>query len=62
MSVQVCFDTLQFDQPWTLENYLKVGGYQAWKRILAEKIPREDVIDTVKASGLRGRGGADRKL
>jgi NADH-quinone oxidoreductase subunit F len=58
MSVQVCFDTLQFDRPWTLENYLKVGGYQAWKKILAEKIPREEVIDTVKASGLRGRGGA----
>jgi NADH-quinone oxidoreductase subunit F len=41
MSVQVCFDTLQFDRPWTLENYLKVGGYEAWKKILAEKTPRE---------------------
>jgi NADH-quinone oxidoreductase subunit F len=26
--------TLQFDEPWTLENYVKVGGYQAWKKIL----------------------------
>ena len=58
MSVQVCFDTLQFDQPWTLENYLKVGGYQAWKKILAEQTAREDIIENVKASGLRGRGGA----
>ena len=44
MTVQVCFDTLQFDEPWTLENYLKVGGYEAWKKILREKIPPEDVI------------------
>ena len=39
MTEQVCFDTLQFDEPWTLENYLKVGGYQAWKKILAGKDP-----------------------
>ncbi|MCH8959014.1 MAG: NADH-quinone oxidoreductase subunit F, partial [Proteobacteria bacterium] len=57
-SNQVCFTTLQFDQPWTLENYLKVGGYEAWKKILAEKIPPQDLIEIIKASGLRGRGGA----
>ena len=55
---EVCFQTLQFDQPWTFDNYLKVGGYEAWKKILKNKIPPEDVIDTVKKSGLRGRGGA----
>jgi NADH-quinone oxidoreductase subunit F len=54
----VVFTTLQFDEPWTYENYLKSGGYQALRRILAEKWPREQVIDTVKASALRGRGGA----
>jgi hypothetical protein len=58
MTEQVCFDTLQFDEPWTLENYLKVGGYQAWKKILQGKIPPEEVIEEVKKSGLRGRGGA----
>jgi len=58
MTEQVCFETLQFDEPWTLENYLKVGGYQAWKKILQEKTPPEDVIEEVKKSGLRGRGGA----
>ena len=57
--VQVCYATLQFeDQPWSYENYLKVGGYEAWRKILAEKIPPEDIIEEVKASGLRGRGGA----
>lgn len=56
---QVCFATLQFaDQPWSYENYLKVGGYEAWRKILAEKITPEEVINEVKASGLRGRGGA----
>jgi NADH-quinone oxidoreductase subunit F len=55
---RICFTTLQFDEPWTLESYLKVGGYQAWKKILAEKISQEDVIEEVKKSNLRGRGGA----
>ncbi|HEY5701374.1 MAG TPA: NADH-quinone oxidoreductase subunit NuoF [Gammaproteobacteria bacterium] len=54
----VCYATLQFDEPWSLENYYKVGGYEAWKKILNEKIPPEKVIDEVKVSGLRGRGGA----
>jgi len=58
MTNQVCFTTLQYDQPWTLENYLKTGGYQAWKKIMAQKTAPEDVIEEVKKSGLRGRGGA----
>ncbi len=55
---QVCYRTLQFDQPWTYENYLKVDGYKAWRKILKEKIPPDQVIEEIKASGLRGRGGA----
>ena len=58
MTNQVCFTTMQFDEPWTLENYLSIGGYDAWKKILTEKTPQEEVIDIVKSSGLRGRGGA----
>ena len=58
MANEVCFATLQYDQPWTLENYLKTGGYQALKKILQEKISPDDLIAEVKASGLRGRGGA----
>ena len=58
MTVQICFDTLQFDEPWTLENYLKVDGYKAWKKVLQEKISPEDIIEEVKISCLRGRGGA----
>jgi NADH-quinone oxidoreductase subunit F len=58
MANDVCFATLQYDQPWSMENYLKTGGYQALKKILNEKITQEAVIEDVKASGLRGRGGA----
>jgi NADH-quinone oxidoreductase subunit F len=54
----VCFETLQYPEPWKIETYRKVGGYEAWEKILTEKTPRETIIETVKASGLRGRGGA----
>ena len=55
---RVVFTTLDKDQPWTLENYLAIDGYKAWRKILEEKTPREEIIETVKASALRGRGGA----
>ncbi|HEX7966244.1 MAG TPA: NADH-quinone oxidoreductase subunit NuoF [Gammaproteobacteria bacterium] len=55
---QVCYRTLQFDQPWTYANYLKVDGYKAWRKILKEKISPEQIVEEMKASGLRGRGGA----
>ena len=56
---QVCYRTLQFkDEPWSYANYLKVDGYKAWRKILKEKITPEQIVDEMKASGLRGRGGA----
>ena len=56
---QVCFETLKFSvEPWSLKNYLKIGGYKAWKKILDEKIDPLTIIDEIKKSGLRGRGGA----
>jgi NADH-quinone oxidoreductase subunit F len=56
---QVCFATLQFkDEPWSYDNYLKVGGYQSWRGILEGKWDAAGVIQEVKDSGLRGRGGA----
>ena len=58
MANQICFTTVDLDKPWTMENYLKVGGYQAWKKILEEKTDPAEIIEEVKESGLRGRGGA----
>jgi NADH-quinone oxidoreductase subunit F len=54
----VVYTTLHFDTPWSYESYLKAGGYAAWRKILSEKIPPEQVVEMVKQSGLRGRGGA----
>ena len=55
---QVCFNTLQYDEPWSLATYLEAGGYTGWKKILDERMPPEEVVEEVKRSGLRGRGGA----
>jgi NADH-quinone oxidoreductase subunit F len=54
----VCFSTLGEDSPWTMAAYEKHGGYQAWRRVLAGELTQDALIDEVKASGLRGRGGA----
>ena len=58
MANEVCFRTLHKDRPWRLETYQSEGGYEALKKILAEKTAQDVIIDTVKQSGLRGRGGA----
>jgi NADH-quinone oxidoreductase subunit F len=49
---------MDFDQPWTLENYLKVGGYQALRKVLTTKMSPDAIVAEVKLSALRGRGGA----
>ena len=54
----VCFNTFDSDESWTLASYEKHDGYKAWKKILAGKMSPAEVIDEVKSSGLRGRGGA----
>jgi NADH-quinone oxidoreductase subunit F len=54
----VCFSTFGEEMPWTMQSYEKHGGYRAWRRILAGELTQEAVIEEVKASGLRGRGGA----
>lgn len=58
MANEVCYRTLGLDQPWSIETYIGLGGYEAWKKILAGQLTFEQVIDEVKKSGLRGRGGA----
>src|ERR1700722_10195844 len=55
---QVCYRTLHLDKPWTLSAYESIGGYQVLKKILQEKTPPQEIIQTIKDSGLRGRGGA----
>jgi NADH-quinone oxidoreductase subunit F len=57
-SHQVVYTTLHFDEPWAMESYLQMDGYKAWKKILAEKPDPAGLVDMLKQSGLRGRGGA----
>ena len=55
---QVCYRTVHLPEPWTMASYESVGGYRAWRRILAEQTPPKEIIDALKLSALRGRGGA----
>jgi NADH-quinone oxidoreductase subunit F len=43
--------------PSSIEDYVTVGGYSALMKALHEMTP-DEVVDTVKEAGLRGRGGA----
>ncbi len=43
--------------PEDIDSYLGRGGYEAVKKVLTTMTPQE-TIDVIKASGLRGRGGA----
>ncbi len=54
----VCFATVGMENAASLATYRAIGGYEVWEKILAGQMTREQVIDGVKASGLRGRGGA----
>ncbi|AUD77930.1 NADH-quinone oxidoreductase subunit F [Kangiella profundi] len=58
MANEVCFRTLHLDKPWTLKTYESAGGYRVWRKILAEKTSPEEIIEELKLSALRGRGGA----
>ena len=56
--VRVTLPPHDLEKPWTIDAYRSIGGYEALTRILKDKISPEDVTNEVKASGLRGRGGA----
>lgn len=43
--------------PESIDEYIGTGGYEALGKVLTEMTP-DEVIETILASGLRGRGGA----
>lgn len=55
---EVCYRVLNLDKPWTINSYEKIGGYSQWRKILREKIPPVQIVEELKKSALRGRGGA----
>lgn len=44
------------EKSWTLQKYREIGGWKAWEK--AQSMDPAEITETVKASGLRGRGGA----
>jgi len=54
----VCYPPEDVATPWTLEAYRSWGGYSALKRVLGERTDPAAIIDCLKTSNLRGRGGA----
>ncbi len=56
----VCLRTLHLpaDERCTLAAYRRLGGYAQWERILRDKVDPSTVIEELKLSNLRGRGGA----
>ena len=55
--IRIALRNCGFINPEDINEYLAVDGYQAIAKCLSE-MAREDVIDTIVKSGLRGRGGA----
>ena len=55
---QVCYRTLKHAEPSSLESYKAEGGYSSLEKIFGKRIEKEIILDEVKKSGLRGRGGA----
>jgi NADH-quinone oxidoreductase subunit F len=58
MTNQICFATRHLEDPASLDSYRKIGGYEALHKVYAQRMPPEAVIEEVKKSNLRGRGGA----
>ena len=52
----IIFGNNAYIDPTKIEDYVAIGGYSALAKVLEEFSP-EEVIDTIKRAGLRGRGG-----
>jgi len=55
--VKIVLRNCGFMDPESIEEYEARDGYRAIKKIASEKIKKEEVIQTILQSGLRGRGG-----
>jgi NADH-quinone oxidoreductase subunit F len=56
--IKVCTETFDQSQPSSIDTYLKLGGYSAWKKIINDKISKSEIIKTIKDAELKGKGGA----
>jgi NADH-quinone oxidoreductase subunit F len=58
MTARICLPDPALEKPWTLASYRSVGGYEMWEKAIKDKIQPSVIVDALKASALRGRGGA----
>ena len=58
MAEQVILRNQDLDRPWEMEQYRSRGGYEMLTKIFKGEMTPAQIIDEVKASNLRGRGGA----
>ena len=56
--IKVCTETFTHNNPASIETYIQLGGYTAWKKILSDKTPKSEIITLIKESQLKGKGGA----
>jgi len=54
----VCLPLPGVETPWTLDAYKSQQGYTALEKIMQQQTDPASIIETLKTSNLRGRGGA----
>lgn len=57
MQKHVLFEHINDPQLHNIDRAIELGAYKAWEKVL-KSVKREELIQIVKDSGLRGRGGA----
>ena len=55
---KLCTETFGFSNPASIETYIKCEGYKAWRNIVSNNTSKSEIINKIKNSGLRGKGGA----
>ncbi|NQY43257.1 MAG: NADH-quinone oxidoreductase subunit NuoF [Legionellales bacterium] len=58
MANEVCFRTISLSDPTNINTYQSIGGYSTWKKILKGELTADKIVEELKNSCLRGRGGA----
>ena len=58
MMTKLCTETFGLSNPASIETYIKCGGYKAWRNIVSNNTSKSEIINKIKNSGLRGKGGA----
>ena len=57
MQKHVLFEHIDDPQLHNIDRAIELGAYKAWEKVL-KSVKREELVQMVKDSGLRGRGGA----